>query len=144
MTIKPEPTALTVWRIMLSIACAAAEFAAALLLMSNKLALAAATSIISVFFLYMYMVYYPIKLKRLAAQLKNNRILITTGVINKNIYIMEYDKIQFINIITSPMQRIFGICTVFVKAAGGTVYISGISKSNAEYLKEAVFPNERS
>jgi len=144
MTIKSERSALTVWRIMLSIVCAAAEFTAAVLLMSNKLALIFATCIISAVFLYMYMVYYPIKLHRFTAELKNSKIIITNSIINKNIYIMEYSKIQFINIITSPLQRLFGICTVLVKAAGGTVYLSGISKSNAEYLKEIILASGRS
>ena len=139
---KPDLQILTVWRLRLLLA---AILPAALLVIfasRRNLVWGLLTAAWTTGFLYAYIFYYPIKYRKLAYAINQSCLLLHCGVIYTRVKAIPLSSIQYITIASSPLERLFGIRTLLVYAAGSSLWIPGLPPEDALLLKRALIPEE--
>ncbi len=85
-------------------------------------------------FLFMYFLYYPAKYRRLTYSVDQSKIYVKSGVIYRYERYMELDRVQYVNLVADPLQRIIGLNGVLILAAGSRIYIPCLEKDEAKKL----------
>lgn len=137
-SIKPNSRLLTIWRIQLSIAICIPAFLNSVLFKIQSPIWLWGTALWIIAFVVVYLVYLPMKFKSISYSVKEDRILLYTGVIYPRIRIAPKDRIQFSVVLTSPFERIFGLASLQVVLAGGRVVLPGLRHSDADILSQSI------
>lgn len=137
---KPQPQLLAIWRIVLTLTAFIPAFLVSLLLRvgSNIWALSAGGLVL--FYLFMYLIYFPLLYKNTSFGISGEKIVYITGVFNARVIAVPLSQIQFTTVSRSVFSRIFGVSTVIATAAGGRVAIPGLKASDADNLALALRP----
>lgn len=132
---KPDPHILTVWRLRLI------PVAAFLLYLSLRW-IALPFLIWWIFtvlwlctLLFFVLVYYPLKYRRLSYQVTSRMVLVYSGVLTVHIKAVPFHAVQYTSLLSTPLLRQFGLCSVLFYMAGSRLLLSGLPLSDAEALR---------
>ena len=64
---------------------------------------------------------YPIKYRKLSYGFNRRCLLIHCGVIYTRVKAVPLTSIQYASVASSPLERLFGVCSLLVHAAGSSV-----------------------
>lgn len=132
--VKPALHILTVWRLRLLLCTLLPSFLSAYFF-ANRPLWWGCTLVWVAAFCYFYIVYYPIKLKKLFLSGNNRCLLIHCGVIYTRVKAIPYTGIQYVAVTSSPLERFFGICSLVFRMAGASAYMPGLTPGQAEEIR---------
>lgn len=136
--IKPALHILTVWRIRLLLCTLLPSFLSAYFVVHLGLIWWICTGIWVAAFCYFYIFYYPIKLRKLSFSGNDRCLLIHCGVIYTRVKAIPYTSIQYIAETSSPLERLFGICSLVFHMAGATAYMPGLTPLQAAQIQASL------
>ncbi|MCI8442075.1 MAG: PH domain-containing protein [Provencibacterium sp.] len=125
---KVSRRALLLWRIRLSLLVLVCPFLIALFFPAAPVWTAVLTILWIVFYLLMFLLYYPVKYWKLCYAITETSLIIKCGVFYNRMKAMQLQNIQHVTTGASPLARALGLCSLQVWGAGGIVYIPGLSK----------------
>ena len=128
---KVSRRALLLWRIRLSAGVFLCPFLIALFFPDAPVWTAVLTILWIAFYLFMFLLYYPIKYYKLSYTLTAASLVIRCGVFYNRMKAMELRNIQHVTTGATPLARALGLCSLQVWGAGGIVYIPGLPKEEA-------------
>ena len=137
---KPDLQILTVWRIRLLLVALVPSFFSAFFAPRINWVWWLSTAAWMAAFLYFYIFYYPIKYRKLSYGFNRRCLLIHCGVIYTRVKAVPLTSIQYATVASSPLERLFGVCSLFVYAAGSSVYIPGLPPADADRLQAFLTP----
>lgn len=140
LELKPSIHTLYVWwiRITIIFGCIGILSSLFLQIKSNLWYLTSAIWIIC--FLVLFVIYYPIKYKKLKLVINDSNIAICCGVIYTRVKIIPINNIQYINVVSCPLQSFFRISSVFILNAGPMIYFSGVPNTMVDTVKSSLLP----
>ncbi len=139
---KPDLRILTVWRIRLLITVVAPSAVTAYFSINRTWAwwLFSASWIVA--FLYFYIGYYPIKYRKLSYSINQTCLVVHCGVIYTRIKAMPLCSIQYVSVASTPLQQLFGLCSLVVYAAGSILRLPGLTLRDGILLQGTLTPSE--
>ena len=137
---KPDLHVLTVWRLRLLLVAILPSFLSAYFAPHIGLVWWVFTAAWIFAFLGFYIFYYPIKYRKLAYSVNEKCLLIHCGVIYTRVKEIPLTSVQYVSIATTPLQRLFGICSLIVFTAGSNAYIPGLAPDKADELRDLLTP----
>lgn len=121
----PRP-AITIWRIRLTLSASLCAFALGIVATFNMKIAALLLFFTFLVYLYIFLFYFVDRYWNESYCFHSNTLCIQKGVYLKTRKDIFLDKIQYIKVIVSPIQKIFGLCTVYFFTAGESTSISQI------------------
>ncbi len=88
----------------------------------------------------MFWIYYPIKYNKLAYLLTGQAFVLHCGVIYTRVKAIYRENIQFATIASGPVQRLLGVCTLYLVSAGGGIHVSCLEQEEAVRLQNLLCP----
>lgn len=137
---KPQPKLLTIWRTELTLAAAVPAFLISLFLRTGSTAWTFTMCGLGLFYLAVYLFYFPALYKKMTFSVSEERIVYATGVFYTRVLTAPVSQIQFTAVSRSPIARFFGLASVIVIFAGGRIMISGLKAEDANRLAELLQP----
>lgn len=132
--LKPQPTLLKKWRLFLLLISLVPAFLNALIFTPGEVDWLVASGIWLLLFLFFYQYYLPVRFRKLTFSVSGSRIVIYSGVFSTIVRSIPLDNVQFTSHIASPLDAIWGLCSLKVTAPGGRVVIPGLSSKDADNL----------
>lgn len=133
---KPQPAILTIWRIALIFITLVPAFLTSLILRIGSVAWTVATGLWIFAFLAAYLVYLPIRYKKLAYGISGDNIVLVSGTFYTRVCSIPIAGIQFTALVQSWLDRFFGLSTLVINAAGGRISIPGLKTQDAKALAD--------
>ena len=140
-TRKPQRSILRLWRIVLTAAACVPAFLASLIFSPPTPGWLIANGVWILLFLFFYIVYLPLRYRKLAFKLSSEAVTVYSGVFYTRVRILPIANIQFTTLWDSPLHRMFGLCSLFIAAAGARVAVAGLTRQEAQALAE-LLPHE--
>lgn len=139
---KPDLRILTVWRIRLLVTAVAPSAVTAYFFINRTWIwwLFSASWIAA--FLYFYIGYYPIKYRKLSYSINQTCLIVHCGVVYTRIKAMPLCSIQYVSVSSTPLQQLFGLCSLVIYAAGSALRLSGLSLQDGILLQGTLTPHE--
>jgi len=134
--IKPQPGILTIWRLLLVFAAIPPSFLFSLFLRVGGLWWWACAALWTVAFLFFYLFYLPARFRKLSFTLEKDRLTVTSGVFQTNTRVMPLANVQYVGLVISPFDAVWGLCTLLVTAPGGRLHLPGLRQQDARNLVE--------
>ncbi len=75
--------------------------------------------------------YYPLKYRKLSYNFDDKLLVVNCGVIYRRRKSIFLKNVQYISTMATPLQRLMGLKTIVVHAAGGLIFIPNLNKSEA-------------
>lgn len=130
---RTDKIGLWLWEIRLLIITAAVSFLTAVIFEGILF------TIVSAVWITVYAVlaawYYPLKYIKLSYNIDKNILVVNCGVIYRRRKSIFLNNIQYISTLRTPLQRLSGLETVVVHAAGGFIMIPNLKRSDADILR---------
>lgn len=127
---------LYIWKIRLTCVMAVWFFICGAIFVFSAALAAVCVSIGAVLYLFAFIYYLNAFYKAYSYRIGKKNVSIRKGIIfHKRIYI-EKNRVQYAELIQTPLQRIFKTCTIAYQVAGAVVYLSQIDIKQAN---EAMF-----
>ena len=82
--------------------------------------------------------YYPLRYRRMRYALNKDTITAVRGVLFVTRQQMPLAAVRHITAVRGPLERLTGICALFVRAAGGQLLLEGIPADEADELMQAL------
>ncbi len=95
-------------------------------------------------YLFFSVFYYPVKFKRLKVQFSKELLTVRSGVIYTRLRYTPLSSIQYVEIITFPLQSMMGMCSIQIRCAGYTIWLSSFEQTKAFDLKDLLSPISKS
>lgn len=133
-SIRPQPKVLTIWRIMLAIGICVPAFLNSVFFRITSPIWTWGTVIWMTAFLLLYLIYLPLRYRRLSFSVTSDRILLYGGVLYRSARMVPIARIQYTSLSANPFERIFGLCSLVVVMAGGRAVLPGLRRQDAEAL----------
>ncbi|MDR2932506.1 MAG: PH domain-containing protein [Oscillospiraceae bacterium] len=133
---KPDKRLLTIWRASLALLVLIPAFIISLIFEIMGTLWLILTGAWLLVFLVFYIWYFPFAYQSRSFYIEGNQIFQTGGVIYKYSQCLPIANIQYATIITSPFDRLFGLCALSIVAPGGRMTISGLRPGSARELLE--------
>ena len=137
---KPDLHMLTVWRIRLLLVALGPSFVSAYFLPRRGLVWWLFTAAWAGAFLYCYIFYYPIKYRKCSYSTTGEALLLHCGVIYTRVKAMPLTSIQYATVVSTPLQRLFGVRSLHVYAAGASLCLPGLPPEEADRLQRLLTP----
>jgi membrane protein YdbS with pleckstrin-like domain len=126
MTQKLSKSAKKVWRMRATLGFLITSFLCGeVYVFAPKIALAVLTGALLIY-AFIIFVAVPYVYHITTLNIRSDGITITKGVIFKKRMTLLADKIQYVELIQTPLQRLFKVYTVAFHTAGATVYVSQV------------------
>lgn len=135
---KLNRNALFLWRIRLTACVAPLPLAVALFFGSSPVWNLTLTLLWVLFYLFMFLFYYPVKHVKLLFGVNGHAFIVYCGVFYNRIKAMELKNVQFVTICASPLERVMKLSTLFVWGAGGKIRVPSMPSEDAERLSAAL------
>ncbi len=135
----PHRRILTIWRVAAVAFALAAAFAVSLLFGQNPLLFRLLTGLWMVVFFGIFVIYYPIKYNQLKYSVGNGQVLLRGGVMWRHVKAVPLNNIQLTAVYSPPLHRLFGLRTVRLAAAGGSLFLTGLTQDDATRLERMLF-----
>lgn len=140
---KPQQKILTCWRIQLAIGMFIPAFLNALLFpFAQRTWIWLTCGWLAVFFA-LYLFYLPARYRHLSFSITGTRIIRTSGVFSPRTRSLPLQNVQFTVVTRGPLQRLFGLATLMVAAAGGRITLPGLIFEDAQALAEILLDNPK-
>lgn len=133
---KPQQAVLTIWRLLLVLAAVPPAFLISLLFQAGGLPWLLLVAAWLLAFLFFYLLYLPLRYRKLAFQLQKDRIIVHSGIFYTRIRAMPLQSIQYVGLLISPLDALFGLSALVITAPGGRIVIPGLRRRDAENLAE--------
>lgn len=78
--------------------------------------------------------YIPAYFARYRCVISGGSITVESGVITRKKLMLRSDEIVFVNIISTPVMKLFGVCYVVLGLAGGSALLRGIPRAEASAI----------
>ena len=137
---KPDPKALVLWRLRLCLIALVPSFFSALFFAPGSVVWLVLTMLWVIVFLAFFVWYYPLKYRKLSYTVAGEVLVINCGVIYTRRKSMLLKNIQYVTLITLPLGRLFGLCTVFFEAAGGRLHLPCVKLEDGRSLQNLLIP----
>lgn len=131
---KPQPKLRICWRIQLALLMFVPAFFHALLFSSALYRWVGCTLVWLLIFFAVDLVYFPARLRRLSLTITPSHIILTDGVFFPLTRTLPLANIQLTTVYRGPFQRLFGLSTLMVTAAGGRLIFPGLRREDAQLL----------
>lgn len=125
--VTPRTCILAVWRLRLLLGAALPAFISAILLRLSFEVGCVFTAVWLLLFLYFYILYYPIKLRKLAYGANERTLLVHCGVIYTRVKAIPFTSILYLSVTSTPLERFFGVYTLRVYCAGSVTPLYGLA-----------------
>lgn len=139
---KPDPRVLTVWRLRLIPAAALLLYLSIRLLALPYLVWWVFTGLWLSAVLLLALVYFPLKYRRLSYTVNSRTLIVHTGGVSSRIKAVPFHAVQYASILTTPLMRQFGICSLVFYMAGSHITIPGLTMKDAEVLRGKPTPKK--
>lgn len=136
-----DKKALLVWRIRLCVMAALVLSLMQIMLYATAMVWFILWGLLGAAFLVMFFWYYPLKYRKLSYAAEGDIVVINCGVIYTRRKSIIKNNIQYTTIITPPLFRVFGLCGIIFRAAGGDIYLPGIKRADAVLLQKDIAAN---
>lgn len=93
-------------------------------------------------FLFFYLGYLPIRYRNLSLEIHGDRFVLHTGVFYRIQRTLPVENIQYVALHSSPLHRLWDICTIVAVAPGGRISMPGLRMEEAKRLGGLVFYGE--
>lgn len=134
---KLSEKCLYIWKIRLTLVMAVWSFFCGALVVFSPILAVICIAVGIAFYLFALLYYLKAFCRSYTYRIGKNCISIRKGVlIHKRIYIAK-SRVQYAELIQTPLQRIFKTCTIAYQVAGAVVYLSqiDIKQSNGAMFK---------
>ncbi len=131
---KISEKSLLIWRIRLLLIAFLCAFLTSFFFSFLSLWWLILTSAWLLIFLFFYLIYFPIRLKKLSLTVNDNSITLKSGVFYNITRVIKKDKVQFVRELKTPLCRIFNVKTFAVYSAGAKILIPPIDDKD-EFLR---------
>lgn len=131
---KPDPHILTVWRLRLIPVAVFLLYLSLQWILLPFLLWWIFTVLWICVLLFLLLVYYPLKYRRLSYQVTSRMVVVYSGVLTVHIKAVPFPAVQYTSLLSTPLLRQFGLCSVLFYMAGSRLLLSGLSCSDAEAL----------
>mgnify|MGYP003375210423 CR=1 FL=1 len=95
-------------------------------------------------YLFFSVFYYPVKFRRLKIQFSRELLTVKSGVIYTRLRYAPLPSIQYVEIITFPLQAAMGMCSIRIRCAGYSIWLSSFAQKQAYELKDLLAPISKS
>ncbi len=133
-----HPRAIVVWRMRLTLAALVPSFCSALFFPVRNWIWTAFTALWAGVYLFLFVVYYPIKYKKLTFALDDRYLVIRCGVFYNRVKAIPLGNLQYMTLLAGPLQRLFRVCSVQFICAGGRVLLPCVGQADAHTLAQLV------
>lgn len=83
---------------------------------------------------FFYCFYLPIKYKKTSYYISCGEFFVTTGVFYTVTKSIPLENVQFVTNSSTPLTRLFKLCTIKAVGAGGSIALSGLNLADGEEL----------
>jgi len=132
---RVSPLALSVWQLRLVFFMFIPAFLLFFFYQPDSLTWIFCAVTVAAAFLFVSLVWLPVKYLKLAYRLEGNTLYIRWGVVYTRFGAAFLENIQYVTISATPLQRLFRICSVNFILAGGMMTIPCISSEEGEMLR---------
>ncbi len=132
----PSPALLWVWRIRTAFVCTIPSAISFYFFTDNNFLRDTITIGWMVIFVLMFFILLPIAHSRYKYGYDYMKFVMEYGMIYYRTKSVDIANIKFIQITRSPLERVFGLCTIKFVAPGSFVRIEGLDKTAAKTLEE--------
>lgn len=133
-TLTPRPQIISVWRSVLICAALPAAVACSLFLKPGTLLWGVCSGLWILPFLFFYIVYFPLRRRRLSLEVEKGQLVMRTGVFYSIVRTVPYESIQFVGLRTSPLHKRWQLASLVVVAPGGRLLMPGLDAQEAQRL----------
>ena len=127
-----DPRAILVWRMRLTLAALVPSFCSSLFFPVRNWIWTVFTGLWAGIYLFLFIIYYPIKYKKLSFYLDETYLVIHCGVFYTRTKAIPLQNLQYVTIQTGPLQGLFRVKTVRFLCAGGRVYLPCVGLKDAQ------------
>lgn len=136
LKLKPQPKILTIWRFFLVLFACIPAFGVSLVFPLGSKKWTAWSIVWILLFLLVYLVYLPMYYKRVDFIVNKELLTVRRGVIHYKVYSLPIAHIQYATMVENPLDRMFGLASLRVIAPGGSLYMQGLKKTDAQKLAD--------
>lgn len=137
---KPSPHLLTVWRLRLFLAALAPSFLSAFFFFPHWWWWRLFTLGWAGTFLICYLGYLPLLFRKLSFSWEEDRFTVRCGVFYSRLRAVNRGNVQTVCLASTPLERLFGLRSLRVYAAGATLTLPGLPLKEALELQRALTP----
>lgn len=138
----PQPQILAIWRITLTLVTIIPAFLVSLFLRNGSGAWAVSIGVLTLAYLLTFLVYLPLLYKKMSYSVSGERIIYITGVFYTRIVSAPVSGVQYISVLQSVFEKMFGLASVIATLAGGRIVISGLKLADAESIAKLLQARE--
>lgn len=97
------------------------------------------TGIWVLLYLFFSCFYLPVYFKKMCYRLTDDRLEIRTGVIYTHYKVMPYASVKYLTSFQGPLERLCGLTSITLFAAGSFVVLHGLAAEDGEELRRRLF-----
>lgn len=131
---------LIMWRFLISVLLLVLVFLVSLFLPIGQLWWWIVIVFLSIIFLTAFLVYLPWYNKLAVYWIGEDSVRIQRGVLFRSNSVVPYQSVQYAEVVSNPVEKIFGLASVRIICSGGKLFLFGFSQSKAQELLETIFP----
>lgn len=132
---KPSQRFLAVQRVRLSILAILPAFLSACFVSHRNWIWWLFTAAWVLAYFYFYIFFFPIQYHKLAYSCNSHCLLLHCGVIYTRVKAIPFTSIQYVLMISTPLERAFGVCSLVVFCAGSLSWQPGLLPQDARQLQ---------
>lgn len=89
----------------------------------------------AVLFLTLYGLYFPMLYRSLNYQITSRHIRLRQGALFRRENMIYMENIQYLTLSQTPLQRLFGLATLHITAAGGSLRLAGLEEDTVQTIR---------
>lgn len=123
-----------VWRLRALFLAAVGFFLCGVLAAFNWLAAAVSGAVIAALFLLACLWYCPLRYRTCRWSVTGSAAILTAGVVFRFRRVLPLERVQYAELLRTPAQRLCGVCTLILHAAGAKLSIDGLDNRQGTLL----------
>lgn len=131
---KPRRELLLIWRLYLILCALIPAFLLSLFCAMFGTLWLILTAAWLVIFLTLFSFYFPLAFRNRAFSVGKDHITAYGGVVYRYSHSLPIANLQYLTLMSSPLERLFHICSLVVVAPGGRMVISGLRRVDGKNL----------
>ncbi len=144
VTLFPSSRALFYWEIRLIGATLPFAVASVITFGRYRIIWSVFTLLWGLAYLFFSVFYYPVKFKKLKVQFAKELLAVKSGVVYTRLRYAPLSSIQYVEIISFPFQSAMEMCSIRIRCAGYSIWLSSFSQRDAYELKNLLSPMSKS
>lgn len=144
VTLSPSPRALLYWEIRLIALTLPFAVASVVTFGRYRIIWPVFTLLWGLAYLFFSIFYYPVKFRRLKVRFEKELLTVKSGVVYTRLRYAPLPSVQYVEIISFPLQFTMGMCSIRTRCAGYSIWLSSFSQKDAYELKDLLSPISKS